>query len=142
MKTVLEDLRRFFWEGVREGMAMDLYVWPYVAPIGNVTVLEFQPDHVHVAGIFGVLPVDLDLRLLDEDARGHCLFTVKPLAPSNCIYESNEAKITVSGFPLSAFSINARDKNWTWIQLHQIGGMWIGAWPRGMAIEAGEIPHI
>lgn len=130
----MADLKKYMWEGVQSGMAIDLYLnrWPN---IGNGQVEIAESLHVKINGNGTILGKKfeffIEVIMPDISPFGNCTVILNGSCEDGCAYNVREGTLTIN-HPLTQIKIQDNDKKWTWVHINNPTNAWIGAWPSGM----------
>ena len=136
----MADLKKYVWEGLTSGQAVDIYLnrWPKIGS-GVIDIIE----NLHLkctgsGGIFGfTIKGSIEIRMPDTSSNGVCKVSLNGGTEESCKYQVSDGKLQIN-HSKTQITMYDNDKKWSWVHINNPVSAWAGIWPAGMNTEDAD----
>ncbi|NVK63202.1 MAG: hypothetical protein HWE22_01395 [Flavobacteriales bacterium] len=133
----MANLKKFVWEGAREGMKFDLYEHRFRVKIpGEATLLALTPLHLHVKGYANFIVKiegEIEIIMADEAPSGVCSVVLNNDRRDNVSYITVGNTLVIHD---SRVKIELdTERLYTWVAVDRPVSAKVGLWPQGHKMQ-------
>lgn len=133
----MANLKKFVWEGARDGMKFDLYEYRTRIQInGEAELLKLTPLHLHLKGeahFIVTVKGEIEIIMPDENPSGVCTVILNGDRRDNVPYTTIGNTLEIHD-PRTKIKLDT-ERKYTWVEIDRPISAKIGLWPKGQKTE-------